>query len=498
MPTEGVKGFFLTCKQRGIPVRIISHKTTYPNLGESPVNLRSAAMVWLEQQGFFARDGLGVARTHVYFESSRAEKIARIERLGVTHFIDDLEETFSEPAFPGHVEKILYSTDPPVRTGAITRLGSWAQIREYLLPAASSTRSAGRTSLNKLPMSFDLLSEVLKKPVASAEQLSSGGNSRVSRVRCKDGTEYAVKSYFQRTISGLDRLEVEYSGLMFLWENGIRSIPQPLMADRARQVAVYEFVDGRNIASHQITADDVEQAVRFASELRDLRERHGSRKLPPASEACFRVSGVIDNIEGRLRRLCAIRQQGPSYDALSEFLSRDFVPAFAALKERVARKLGQEIFSRELASSSRTLSPSDFGFHNALRRPSGELVYLDFEYFGWDDPAKMISDFILHPAPAMDMSAELKGLFVRWMLDCFSADARLADRLESLYPFFGLKWCMIMLNEFIPKDLERREFAARAAVDGTGAQMKQLGKSRAMLQKIMGEFENFPYKVHAA
>ena len=135
-PTEGVKEFFLICKQRGIPVRIVSHKTTHPNLGESQVNLRSAAVAWLEQQGFFARDGLGIARTHVYFESSRAEKVARIAQLGVTHFIDDLEETFREPTFPAGVEKIFYSTDPAAHGGGMKRLDSWARIREYLLPAA--------------------------------------------------------------------------------------------------------------------------------------------------------------------------------------------------------------------------------------------------------------------------------------------------------------------------------------------------------------------------
>lgn len=345
-------------------------------------------------------------------------------------------------------------------------------------------------------ISVDLLSEVLSKPVASVERLGQGGNSRVCRVKCEDGAEYAAKSYFQRTISGLDRLEVEFSGLAFLWENGVRCIPQPLIADRARQVAVYEYVNGRNFSGRDITAHEIEQAVRFASELRALRDHTGSQDLPPASEAFFSMCGVINNIESRLTRLRAITPRGPSYDTLSKFLSAEFAPALVVLKERVAAKAGQESFYGELASAARTLSPSDFGFHNSLKRPNGELVFLDFEYFGWDDPAKMISDFLLHPA--MELSETTKHLFVRRMLDCFSAHPGLMDRLECLYPLFGLKWCMIMLNEFIPSDLERRAFAARASVDGAAAQMKQLGKARAMLQKITREFDNFPYTVRAA
>lgn len=139
VPAEGVKAFFLACRQRRIPVRIVSHKTTYSNLGESRVNLHSAALAWLEQEGFFASGGIGVARTDVHFAPSRGEKIARIRQLAITHFIDDLEETFNEPEFPERVEKILYSSDPFGQVPGVTRLETWARIHEYLLPGAIST-----------------------------------------------------------------------------------------------------------------------------------------------------------------------------------------------------------------------------------------------------------------------------------------------------------------------------------------------------------------------
>ena len=41
-------------------------------------------------------------------------------------------------------------------------------------------------------------------------------------------------------------------------------------------------------------------------------------------------------------------------------------------------------------------SPSDFGFHNALLKDNGKLCFLDFEYFGRDDPVKLMADFIWH------------------------------------------------------------------------------------------------------
>ena len=58
-------------------------------------------------------------------------------------------------------------------------------------------------------------------------------------------------------------------------------------------------------------------------------------------------------------------------------------------------------FERDIDSAERTLSPSDFGFHNALKRSDGRIVFLDFEYFGWDDPAKMTAEELARVLPVI-------------------------------------------------------------------------------------------------
>ena len=145
----------------------------------------------------------------------------------------------------------------------------------------------------------------------------------------------------------------------------------------------------------------------------------------------------------------------------------------------------------ELPPEHRTLSPSDFGFHNTLRRPDGSLTFLDFEYFGWDDPAKMIADFLLHPA--MDLSPAAKCAFTRTVLGHFSDWPELRARLAAVYPLFGLKWCMILLNEFRPDQMLRRAFAATSPADHVALQMQQLEKASRMLARIRAEYEAFPY-----
>src|SRR5439155_8394299 len=139
----------------------------------------------------------------------------------------------------------------------------------------------------------------------------------------------------------------------------------------------------------------------------------------------------------------------------------------------------------------RTLSHSDFGFHNGLRQPDGRIIFLDFEYFGWDDPAKMIADFLLHPA--MDLSAQAKKNFACALFQRFADWPGLVPRVESVYPLFGLKWCLIFLNEFLPAPLARRQFAALATAERSTLQMQQLAKAQAMLTRIRGEYRSLSY-----
>ncbi len=478
---EGVREFFAECGRRNIPVYIVSHKTEYANFGEANVNLRAVAMAWLDRHGFFAPGELGLNRDDVFFESTRAEKIERVKALGATHFIDDLEETFRETSFPLGVQKILLAAPGQAgdAAGAVS-IATWKQIHAHLL---------GGTELT-------VVTALLRKPVQSIARIGRGGNSKVYRVICDDGTRYAAKFYFQRTMDGLDRLEVEFASLRFMWESGERCIPQPLAADRSSQIALYQYVDGTEIDARAVAKSDIEQLVNFCMRLKQLAKSKGADQLPLAAEASFSFSALHANILGRLERLKSVQGEDASYAALRRFLSQEFAPALDAVVERAKGRTGEAAWTAELPRSAWTLSPSDFGFHNALRRPDGSIVFLDFEYFGKDDPAKMIADFVLHPA--MELSESDKRFYVERMLQCFSADGGLPDRLALSYPLFGLKWCMILLNEFVPKYLDRREFAIAARANRENVRARQLLRSQRMLGKMKNELECFPYLAKCA
>jgi hypothetical protein len=404
---EGVPEFFAACRQRDIPIHVISHKTEFAGYDDSRTNLRHAALAWMK-----AHDLPSAA-----FGSTRAEKIAAIKRLGCTVFVDDLEETFLEPDFPASAAKILFAPHGHEPVPGVRICRSWSEILEYVL----FTRLIG--------------------DVGAMEWIGGGGNSRIYKL----GSGYAGKSYFQPK-----RLAVEFPALQFMWQAGIRCIPQPIAADE--KVAVYEFIEGTKPMPSEA---DIDTAVDFLFRLKGL-----TGDFAPAAEACFSVKEIIANIESRFARLAGT----------------EVIAEFRPLLDRVRR-------TPDSPAEERILSPSDFGFHNALRRPDGSLVFLDFEYFGWDDPAKLVCDFLLHPA--IDLPEELKRRFYQR----FVTNKNLAKRVETVYPLFGLKWITIMLNEFVPEDLQRRRFARSPADKAT-----QLEKARRMKARIEREYDHFPYR----
>ena len=104
----GIDTFLQRCRALKCKVMVVSHKTEYGHYDPDRVNLRKAATDWMISQGLLSNTSV-IQPQNVYFESTRANKLQRIAALSPTHFIDDLEEVLSDPGFPKHVTRILFS-----------------------------------------------------------------------------------------------------------------------------------------------------------------------------------------------------------------------------------------------------------------------------------------------------------------------------------------------------------------------------------------------------
>lgn len=290
------------------------------------------------------------------------------------------------------------------------------------------------------------------------EPLEGGANNRVFRVETAGG-DTLLKAYFRHPSDPRDRLKSEFSFVSFAWANGIRCVPQPMIADYENHVALYEYISGRHIRKGEPTLDHLVQAAEFFVELNRYKDTSKANELPDASEACFSVHDHLSCVEARMRRLVGIEASDAVSREAWEFVNGHLASLWQSTRRSVHQKalaMGVDT-SESLDLSQRRLSPSDFGFHNALMSETGTIRFIDFEYAGWDDPAKMVCDFFCQPKVPSPL--EHYEDFVNHVASVLPDGEGFSQRCTLLMPVYRVKWCCILLNEFLPVDASRRRFA---------------------------------------
>ncbi len=339
-----------------------------------------------------------------------------------------------------------------------------------------------------LPAAEDAFAAVVARLLRSVERpnavgfapIAGGGNNRVIRVTMPDGPDLVVKSYFVSEHDRRDRLGAEWDFLSFAWARGIRNIPQPLACDRAAGAALYSFVQGRKPSAAQIDASKVEAAAEFVLAIN--RAPRNASQLRPASEACFSVTEHLATVDRRVERLAVLDPSAPGRAEADRFVAGLLQPAWARIRGRIERAMSTAGIAADepLRPDEICLSPSDFGFHNALMDTQERLTFIDFEYAGRDDPAKLICDFFCQPELPVPLSHY--EYFAGRVLDGLTLSARHAGRCRSLLDAYRIKWICIILNDFLPVGAARRAFAeAGVRAERCAA---QLAKAREKLAQI--------------
>jgi hypothetical protein len=306
--------------------------------------------------------------------------------------------------------------------------------------------------------------------VMAVEPLPASGNNRVFRVVTRSGY-ILVKRYFSQPTDTRDRLDTEFRFADYVSRAAPGSGPRPIAKSERDRIAAYEYVEGQPFRAGEVAASDVEAAAEFFEAINAPSARSCAGGLPLASEAVFSLGQHFELIGRRLARLAASASDGCN-DEASAFLDQ-LIGDWQRLVERVSTLAARRSLplDQELAPSQRCLSASDFGFHNALRRHNGGIVFLDFEYAGWDDPTRMLGDFFSQRAVPVPLSSY--ATFVKRCLRALPGPEDLSTRAMLMRPIYVVKWCCIVLGVFDPETLARRKFA-NPALDEAEVKRHQL------------------------
>ena len=288
--------------------------------------------------------------------------------------------------------------------------------------------------------------QFLGNPVDSVERVSGGGNNGVYKITAGQES-FALKFYRTDEGDNRDRLGTEIKAVQFLQANAITNVPAYVNHNTEVNAALFQWISGSHVKSP--TSNDFKAAATFAKQLNELSPKQELEDWALASDACLSLSDVTNQTEERFGRLMG---ENSLAGECRDFLRNEFLGSYEEIKAQQLEKaaaLGLDPAS-PIDPSAYILSPSDFGFHNALKTESGELVFLDFEYFGWDAPFKLVCDFILHPG--MNLPESGWGTFINDFSEVYGLDEPGKNQIAIALPLFALRWCMIMLNVYLRND----------------------------------------------
>ena len=321
------------------------------------------------------------------------------------------------------------------------------------------------------------------------EPCTTGGNNRVY-VATLDARKVVVKQYFRHPADKRDRLQAERAFLDYATRAGITSVPRVIACDVERGIGVYEFIEGRKLAAGEIDSASVREAAAFFLSLNDVACRTSARVLPPASEACFNISDHFAIVDSRLAKFDHVAANDDTGRAAHHFIGELRV-RWEAIKGEIGRADQARAFEADVPE--RCVSPSDFGFHNAIARPAGPLCFLDFEYAGWDDPARMICDFFLQVA--VPVPPEFLPAMVTALAPLFGAPRVLAERVARLMLLYHVKWCCLLMGDLHPVTQSRRRFAGLSVdagyIDGQLARAWSRYRDRRPIDSAQTFLETF-------
>jgi thiamine kinase-like enzyme len=294
---------------------------------------------------------------------------------------------------------------------------------------------------------------------ASLVPVVGGTNNSVFRVEAVRGRAL-LKISKPRSHDQRDRFGAEKDFYDLLEEHALLGAPRRCVFDETLGVAVYEWIDGSPV-ERSIGREDLADAMNFLISVQRSNPR-GIQRV--ASEACFSWSEHRSLIESRLRTLRTVSQE------VANFVREELVPAWEETASNLDRVKAADFSSN---GGQRIFSPGDFGFHNALLRSDGGIVFFDFEYSGWDDPAKTVADIFLQPERPVSFAhwdAFCEDLRERAVLDC-----GFPERASALLPLFGVKWVCILLST-----LNKRPSQGGEQIEGQIKKCREvLGRTRA-------------------
>jgi len=306
--------------------------------------------------------------------------------------------------------------------------------------------------------------------------IKSGKNSKIYKINT--GKKIIIlKSYYGKNNT---RIKKEFEFYQYLNQENIKNVITPIAFDFRNNFAAFPFIEG-----NKIKIIKKNHIVQFANFINKINQKNKyPKKLGLATEGIMNRKNYIEICKKRINKLQLVDKKGLIKKDFHLFLTTKIIPKFNFFKKKINDRKILNHTKYKLYKKDMIISPSDFGFNNAI--VSGKKIFFfDFEYSGYDDSVKLICDFYCQPN--QKVSPKLKEIFKVKIIKNYKNYKELDYLISELLPINYIKWCCIILNEFLPSKLNTRKHAGQL---NKNSLQVQLTKAKNYFNQNLEEYQN--------
>jgi hypothetical protein len=257
------------------------------------------------------------------------------------------------------------------------------------------------------------------------KNVTNGANSNVYIL---GENQYILKFY--RIDNNLPtRLEREVYALKLFAENKIYNVPQIIGVSIELNCSLMTFLNGTSI--NIFKPELIDQFVFFYKQLLILQKKNINNTFE-SIDSCPNLNTLFVQINNRILNL-----DNENNICLKKILNT-IKDHFLFLKSKINEKYYNDLKTE--------FSVVDFGINNVILNQKN-LFFIDFEFFGLDNPIHLISDTIAHPANNLNIEDQI--ILYNKFRDCHDNQVEISNAFVGTNLIFDLKWCLIMLNPFL-------------------------------------------------
>ncbi|MDC0215854.1 hypothetical protein OAJ75_02025 [Candidatus Pelagibacter sp.] len=393
-------------------IYLISHKTKFPIIGKK-INMHNSALVWLKKNNLYGKNKV-FNKENIFFERTLQDKVNKIKLLKCDIYIDDLTSVLDRLDF--EIIKILFNK----KKIGYNSINNWKKIKNFIYKIQNN-----------------------KKKI-----LKSGRNNKITRYQVNN------KLFIKKQFSG-KKINNLKEGFFCDSISDYNFVPQKIFSNYEENFSIYNFIKGKKIK--KIKLNHIDQCIKFLIRIqykkKDFKIRL-KKKSFYAEEKCLSLSDHINSVVKKKNRLQKSIKNSKNIK-LNNFFFKKLNLKYLEIIKSIKKSYSKNDLDRKVQSNKLILSPSDFGFHNILEN-NNKLFFFDFEYCGIDDSRKLICDFICQPD--IYLNDKIKNYFLNSISKNKIFNFKKKD-IFFLIKLYRIKWCLIILNDFVINVKKRRIFS---------------------------------------